>query len=71
MFKNKNDEAFHDWKSKLWISQLAARNLGEDQAPKNSWLAEGIPNSSLKIDFFCCRGIKSINWMEAPPEAIM
>jgi len=45
--------------------------LSEDQAPKNSWLAEGIPNSFLKIDFFCCRGIKSINWMEAPPEAIM
>eukprot|EP00438_Fugacium_kawagutii_P005639 Skav216577 [mRNA] locus=scaffold3598:160151:173542:+ [translate_table: standard] len=44
---------------------------GEDQASKNSWLAEGIPGSYLKIDFFCCRGIRSINWMQVSPEAIM
>ncbi len=44
---------------------------GEDQVmARNTWLAEGIPGSYLKIDFFCCRGIRSINWMQVKPEML-
>ena len=51
--------------------QMIYGPLSEETAPKNTWLAEGIPGSYLRIDFFCCRSIRSINWMPARPEAIM
>ncbi|CAJ1362740.1 unnamed protein product, partial [Effrenium voratum] len=40
---------------------------GPSAEAKNTWLAEGIPGSQMKIDFFTCRGIRSINWMQAAP----
>lgn len=39
----------------------------EQRMAKNTWLAEGLPGSYLKIDFFTCRGVRSINWMPSTP----
>eukprot|EP00930_Biecheleria_cincta_P041262 TRINITY_DN2825_c0_g1_i3.p1 TRINITY_DN2825_c0_g1~~TRINITY_DN2825_c0_g1_i3.p1 ORF type:complete len:973 (+),score=174.21 TRINITY_DN2825_c0_g1_i3:431-2920(+) len=37
----------------------AREDMGRE---KNTWLADAIPGSRLKIDFFACAGRRSINW---------
>mmetsp|Transcript_19817 Transcript_19817/g.46272 ORF Transcript_19817/g.46272 Transcript_19817/m.46272 type:complete len:940 (+) Transcript_19817:43-2862(+) len=49
------------------LSPIHGPARDDQRQAKNTWLAEGIPGSSIKIDFFCCRGIRSINWMPATP----
>eukprot|EP00931_Biecheleriopsis_adriatica_P064620 TRINITY_DN39371_c0_g1_i1.p1 TRINITY_DN39371_c0_g1~~TRINITY_DN39371_c0_g1_i1.p1 ORF type:complete len:986 (-),score=218.19 TRINITY_DN39371_c0_g1_i1:66-2957(-) len=67
ILKNGNeDEVIYPEKDKcsrklMQILGPASTDMGRE---KNTWLAEGTPASKLKIDFFSCRGIRSINWMQ-------
>jgi 3-oxoacyl-(acyl-carrier-protein) synthase len=45
-----------------------SKNVMLHKAPadsdKNTWLAEGTPGQTMKVDLFICRGIKSVRWSE-------
>ncbi|CAE7445340.1 ppsA [Symbiodinium necroappetens] len=49
------------------LTPIHGPSKDDQRNAKNTWLAEGIPGSSIKVDFFTCRGIRSINWMQATP----
>jgi len=49
------------------LTPIHGPSKDDQRKAKNTWLAEGIPGSSIKVDFFSCRGIRSINWMQATP----
>ncbi|CAE6972893.1 ppsA [Symbiodinium sp. CCMP2592] len=49
------------------LTPIHGPSKDDQRNAKNTWLAEGIPGSSIKVDFFSCRGIRSINWMQATP----
>ncbi|CAE7441170.1 ppsA [Symbiodinium natans] len=49
------------------LTPIHGPSKDDQRNAKNTWLAEGIPGSSIKIDFFSCRGLRSINWMQATP----